>query len=286
MNRAPVGLFDSGFGGLTVLREVVRELPFENILYLGDTANLPYGNKSPEKIKQLTLESGKFLFTQGIKLLIVACHTASSYALDALQKALPIPVIGMIEPGLQALTQATQTGRVAILGTTSTIQSGIYQKNLPLLNVLPIACPLFVPLIEEGFATHPATELIAREYLKPLIAGLCDSALLACTHYPLIRPLLASLLGPRVALVEPALHCARTAKYLLTQRHLLNGSLQQPGRVFYTTDSPEKFQALGSIFFGEAIDKIELKKTPLPGILSTDRGIGNESEKTDFISRR
>ncbi len=254
MSKSPIGLFDSGFGGLTVLREVVRELPFENILYLGDTANLPYGNKSPEKIKQLTLESGKFLYGQGIKLLIVACHTASSYALEALQKALPIPVIGMIEPGLTALMGATQTGRVAILGTASTIQSGIYQKRLPLLNVLPIACPLFVPLIEEGFATHPATELIAREYLAPLIKGRCDSALLACTHYPLIRPLLASLLGPRVTLVEPALHCARIAKYLLAKHHLLNDSSQKPERVFYTTDSPEKFQLLGETFFGEPID--------------------------------
>src|SRR5690242_15026302 len=145
MSKAPIGLFDSGFGGLTVLREVVRELPFEDVIYLGDTANLPYGDKSPEKIRELALDNGKFLLNQGIKLLVVACHTACSHALDLLAAALPIPVVGVIEPGLEGLRAASRTKRVAILGTTSTIASKVYQNNLSTLDVLAVACPLFVP---------------------------------------------------------------------------------------------------------------------------------------------
>lgn len=282
MNKAPIGLFDSGFGGLTVLREVVRELPFEDVIYLGDTAHLPYGDKSPEKIRELALDNGKFLLTQGIKLLVVACHTACSHALDLLAATLPIPVVGMIQPGLEGLRKASHLNRVAILGTTSTITSQIYQNNLADLDVLAIACPLFVPLIEEGFHNHKAAELIAREYLKPVMEHGSDAVLLACTHYPLIRSLLSQILGSQVTLVEPAERCAQEVKKRLANKNLLNLQRCSPKRTFYTTDAPKKFQSLGAAFFGQAIDRIELKKTPLPGMIFSDKGGRNESQKADL----
>lgn len=282
MDRSPIGLFDSGFGGLTVLREVVKALPFEDVIYLGDTANLPYGNKSPEKIRQLALENGKFLLTQGIKLLVVACHTACSHALNLLAQELPIPVLGVIEPGLEELKMATHCQRVAILGTSSTIASGTYQNRLPNLAVLGVACPLFVPLVEEGFQNTQAAELIAREYLKPVQAHGSDAILLACTHYPLMRPVLSKILGTQVTLIEPAKRCAQEVKSLLAVKKLLNPPNTPAKRAFYTTDAPEKFRTLGSVFLGEPIHRIELKKTALPGMIFTDRGGRHESQKENL----
>lgn len=255
----PIGLFDSGFGGLTVMREVARLLPAENLIYLGDTAHLPYGNKSPQTVLQFALDNASFLMQKKIKLLMIPCHTACSHALETLQNSLSIPVIGVIQPGLELLGEAT---RIAILGTTSTIESGIYQsllrKRLPYATIYAQACPLFVPLIEEGFHHHPSATLIAESYVKPL-RGKIDVALLACTHYPLMRSVLQEALGPEVTLIEPAMRFAHQARDILSSQSLLNFQITKPLYTFYVTDDPEKFRLFGKIFLGSDIEKVEKK---------------------------
>lgn len=258
-NRAPIGLFDSGFGGLTVMREVARLLPAENLIYLGDTAHLPYGNKSPQTVLQYALENASFLLAKGIKLLMIPCHTACSHALPTLQKSLPIPVIGVIQPGLSLIKEAK---RIAILGTTSTIDSGIYQsllqKQNPDAQIYARACPLFVPLIEEGFHLHSSAPLIASSYLNEL-KGKIDVALLACTHYPLIRNVLQQVLGPDVRLIEPAEQCAIAARETLAAQGLLNPGAEKPTYQFYATDDPDKFRCFGEVFLGSKIERVERK---------------------------
>ncbi len=216
----PIGLFDSGFGGLTVMREVVRLLPNENLVYLGDTAHLPYGNKSPQTVLRYALENASFLLQKKIKLLMIPCHTACSHALETLQQKLSIPVIGVINPGLELLAQETRTLKVAILGTSSTIRSGLYQSLVrqwnPKIEVYAVSCPLFVPLIEEGFFEHPSASLIAESYLGHL-RGKVDAALLACTHYPLMKDVLQKCLGAEVKLIEPAENCALQARKTLAK---------------------------------------------------------------------
>jgi glutamate racemase len=259
----PIGLFDSGFGGLTVMREVIRLLPHEDLIYLGDTAHLPYGNKSPQTVTQFALQNSAFLLTKNIKLLIIACHTACTHALSRLQQELPIPVLGVIQPGLSL---AKNIERLAILGTTSTIESGLYQSLLsqqnPHITLYPQACPLFVPLVEEGFLDHPSALSIAQSYLAPL-KGKIDAALLACTHYPLLRPVLQQVLGPSVQLLEPAPQCAQQAKAHLTTAHLLNPQTQPPRYQFYATDSPAKFHQWGPLFLDRPIPHVQLT-TQLP----------------------
>lgn len=253
----PIGLFDSGFGGLTVMKELARLLPYENLIYFGDTAHLPYGNKSPETVLKYALANADFLMKQGIKLLIIPCHTACSHALEILQAKLPIPVIGVIQPGLELVKEID---RIAILATTSTIESGIYQSLIGKINphakIIGQACPLFVPLIEEGFHNHPAAELIAATYLEPL-RGEVDAALLACTHYPLIRPVIQKVLGPEVELIEPALKCAEEVIRTLSQSGTLNSQRKKPSYRFFASDDPNKFRRLGKVFLGSEIEIVE-----------------------------
>jgi glutamate racemase len=255
MKNRPIGLFDSGFGGLTVMREVAKILPHEHLIYFGDTAHLPYGNKSPEAILRLAKQNAAFLLSKEIKLLMIPCHTACCHALTALQKELPIPVIGVIESGLELVKHLD---RVAILGTTSTIESQMYQSLIQAQNprafIYAQACPLFVPLIEEGFCNHPAMSLAAESYLNPLI-GKVDAVLLACTHYPLARQTLSQLLGPNIQLLEPAEKCALQVKDYLSKVDLLNPQTEKPIYEFYVSDDPAKFRKLGEIFLGYPIEK-------------------------------
>ncbi len=256
----PIGLFDSGIGGLTVMREVVRQLPHENMIYLGDTARLPYGNKSPQAVLRYTLDGASFLLERKAKLLIVACFTASSHALEALEQKLSIPVIGVIQSGFEEL-MAQAPKRVAILGTSSTIKSRVLQSLIleksPSATIFPIACPLLAPLIEEGLSDHPATKLIIKHYLAPLHAENIDSVLLACTHYPLIRSAIQEILGPRVQLIEPAQRSALEAKERLASHGLLNLDKRVPSYEFYATDDPAKFHRLTNQFFGSEIKEVK-----------------------------
>ena len=261
----PIGLFDSGVGGLTVMREVARLLPNESIIYLGDTARVPYGTRSPEVIQKYTLEAASFLLKRKIKLLILACHTACSHAFDLLQSQYPVPIIGVTRTGLQQLVQTTQNRRVAILGTPSTIRSGLYQKRLaeqaPDIEVCSVSCPLFVPLIEEGLLDHPATKLIAAHYLAPLREKKIDTALLACTHYPLLRSVIQEVLGPGVSLIEPAEGTAQEALRYLSSAHQLCSRAKKRFQ-FYATDDPEKFGRMANLFFGTPVQRV------FPAVLS------------------
>jgi glutamate racemase len=255
-NQNPIGIFDSGFGGLTVMKEVAKLLPCENIIYIGDTARLPYGTKSAETVLQYSLEIADILYKKGCKLLIVACNTACSHSLEALSQLLSIPVIGVIQPGAELIQDKT---RVAVLATSGTIRSGVYQNLIqsfaPNSTIYPVACPLFVPLIEEGYGETHAAYLIAESYLSSL-KGKIDAALLGCTHYPLMRQTIQRVLGSEVHLIEPASACAEKAKKVLTQTGLLS-TQEKPLYQFFATDDPEKFCRLGQSFFGAHLSHCE-----------------------------
>jgi glutamate racemase len=256
-----IGIFDSGAGGLTVLKAINKLLPNENIIYLGDGARLPYGNKSPETIIRYTLESSRFLSEKKIKLLIIACHTASSIALDALAEQLSLPILGMVTPCLPDLLLSLKTDKIAILGTQATVSSRIYQNALeekhPASSVLTIACPLFVPLVEEGLIESPMTTESIKHYLQPLKEQNITTVLLACTHYPLLQNVIQDYLGEQCRLIDPASSCAKAAESILENADLLNHNPQNGSTAFYTTDDPEKFKKLGERFLGSAIQCVE-----------------------------
>ena len=253
MSELPIGILDSGVGGLTILQEVIRQLPMEHTIYFGDTARLPYGNKSPEAVLRYTLKNVSILLEKKIKYLIIACFTASSHALKTLEQKLSLPVIGMIESGLEELLAATQNHRVAILGTEGTIKSGVFQLSIakqdPKMVVFPVACPLFVPFIEEGLSTHPAMRLMMDHYLDFLKDKGVDAVLLACTHYPIVKTMIQEVLGPHVKLIEPARSCVLKVCSSLREKNLLRSQQEQPRREFYVSDNPEKFSALANLFF-------------------------------------
>jgi glutamate racemase len=209
----PIGIFDSGVGGLTVLGALRDRLPGEAIVYLGDTARLPYGTKSATTVERYAVNAARHLASHDIKLLVVACNTASSYALDALADTVPVPVVGVVEPGVGAAV-ATGATRIAVIGTEGTIRSGAYQRSLanaaPAAEIAAAACPLFVPLAEEGWGDHPVTDEVARHYLGPLLDRGVETIILGCTHYPLLRPSLARVAGPHVRLVDSATAVAET----------------------------------------------------------------------------
>ena len=235
MSKQPIGVFDSGIGGLTILRALHRALPHENLIYFGDTANVPYGSKSKTAVTHLSLNVARFLQSRDVKLVVVACNT---------RKKLKVPVMGVIEPGAQAAVLATKNHKIAVLGTQGTVQSKAYVKAIKKYNknatVFQKACPLFVPLAEEGFTHKPAAELIAREYLQPVKKSQADTVILGCTHYPILKHLLARILGPRVKLVDSAHTLAVAAKRFLADKKL--AATTGKGRIqLYASDSPDKF---------------------------------------------
>jgi len=256
-----IGIFDSGFGGLTVMRAIMQALPHENIIYFGDTARLPYGNKSPETLIRYSKENARFLVDQGIKALVVACHTACSAAFTELQNSCPVPVIGVIPSAIEEAISLSKQGNIAVLGTRSTIQSNVYQKELqkqlPKSQVHAIACPLFVPLVEEGFIDHPLTLSAIREYLAPLKHHNLESIILGCTHYPLLAPLIQKELGHHIILVDPAQGCATRLRRLLDENHL-HTPHPTPPYPFYVSDDPHKFRQIGPAFLNYPLDHVHL----------------------------
>jgi len=261
-----IGIFDSGVGGLTVMRQLMRLLPQERFIYFGDTARLPYGNKGRDTIVRYSIENALYLMQKNIKLLIVACNTASALALSELQERFTLPIIGMIEPGAEKAINTTRSQRIAILGTKGTIQSGAYQeaiyKRAPQSWIMPVACPLFVSLVEEQWLHHPASRLIVQEYLQPLHGTQIDTVLLGCTHYPLLTPLIQEVLGDKVALVDPALGCAERVARLLGERDLLS-SMRDKDHEYYASDDPEKFRVLARSAFDHSIHQV-LYSAPSP----------------------
>ena len=246
---APIGVFDSGVGGLTVAREIMRNLPNERIVYFGDTARVPYGSKSRETILRYSRHIIRFLRTEQVKAIVIACNTASALALDEVEKELDIPIIGVIKSGAHVAASSSVNRRVGVIGTESTINSGMYDQLIraenPEITVYGKACPLFVPLVEEGWLNDPVTETVARRYLRELLDEGIDSLILGCTHYPLLRSLIGEIAGPGVRLVNPAYETARELERLLARKGILNTQTKPPGNEpykFYVSDAADKFK--------------------------------------------
>ncbi len=246
---APIGVFDSGVGGLTVARELMRQMPQEQIIYFGDTARVPYGSKSKETVISFSRQITKFLLTKDVKAIVIACNTASSFALETIRNELSIPVIGVIRPGAVAAAQATQNGRIGVIATQGTINSGIYTRTLTEMNselqVFEKACPLFVPLVEEGWLYDSVTIEIAERYLNELQGYDVDSLVLGCTHYPLLSHTIQKVMGPDVTLVNPAFETAKYTKDVLLKNGL-ECSTQMPNHKFYVSDGAEKFKSFAN----------------------------------------
>jgi glutamate racemase len=262
VNTAPLGVFDSGIGGLTVAHAIFERLPDESVVYFGDTARVPYGPKSPETVRRYSGEILQYLLGRGVKMVVVACNTSTAHALDDLRHRAPVPVIGVIEPGATAAVAATRSGRIGVIGTAGTIASGAYERAIKALRpdatVISQACPLFVPLIEEGWFDHPATELVAREYLEPLLAADGDVLVLGCTHYPLVKPLLSRVLGPTVRLIDSAEETAAEVVRRLAAGGLAAADPQRVTHEFVVSDDEPHFRSVGARFLGEKLQSVEV----------------------------
>lgn len=246
--QAPIGVFDSGVGGLTVVREIMRQLPEEDIVYFGDTARVPYGSKSKDTIIRYSRQIIRFLQTKNVKAIVIACNTASALALDAVRDEFDIPIMGVVVPGARAAVQETTTKKVGVIATEATISSEIYTRTMQAqekdIQVEGKACPLFVPLVEEGFAKHRVTEEIIDYYLKSMKESDVDTMILGCTHYPLLRSRIREYLGEKIHLVNPAYETAMDLKGLLEEQHMAHGvrDTEHASYDFYVSDTADKFK--------------------------------------------
>lgn len=260
-NSRPIGVFDSGIGGLTVVRALLHHLPNENIVYFGDTARVPYGPKSPQVVREYAAQDTDVLLQHDVKMIVIACNTVSAVALDVVQKRAKVPVVGVIEPGASAALKATKKKRIGIIGTVATISSNAYTNAIrqrdDSVHVVGQACPLFVPLAEEGWTNHKATELIAKEYLFPLTLENIDTLILGCTHYPLLREVIQKVLHNNVVLVDSGEATAATVAELLDAKNLRNTSPHKPLLQFFVSDIPQKFTEVGERFLGEKLGKVQ-----------------------------
>ena len=246
--QASIGVFDSGVGGLTVVSEIMTQLPDESIVYFGDTARVPYGNKSRETVTRYSEQIIRFLLTQNVKAIVVACNTASSFALSTVTEEFDIPILGVVEPGARTAISATRSGKIGVIGTEGTVSSEVYTRAIlekaPGLTVSGKACPLFVPLVEEGWVRDSITREVATRYLSPLMDQDIDTLILGCTHYPLLKPLIGELMGPSVALVNPAFETAKDLKQLQEREDLLrDGRSSGEQYRFFVSDSAKRFEA-------------------------------------------
>jgi glutamate racemase len=259
--RQPIGVFDSGIGGLTVVKALIRELPAESIIYFGDTARVPYGTKSKTTIVKFSLENVEFLLRFGVKCIVIACNTSSSWALPTLRKYFKVPIVGVIRPGALAAVRATRNKRIGVIGTRATIHSGAYEAALtrldPAVKVFSQSCPLFVPLVEEGWLNGAVCRRIAGEYLAPLQRQRIDTLILGCTHYPLLAATLRQVLGSGVALVDSAEQTAQEVRGVLLGADAFVAGRARPQYRFFVTDEAPHFTALGQRFLGRVIHSVE-----------------------------
>lgn len=267
-NEAPIGMFDSGIGGLTVLSEVEKRLPSEKIIYFGDTARHPYGEKSAKNILRYSIENSNYLMGHNIKMLIIACNTAASaVSVEELQRTFNIPVLGVISPGAKKAVQVSRHGRIAVLATKATVQSMSYQKEIKRLmkaaEVTAVSCPLLAQLVEEGMQDHPATKLILQEYLKPVFHGRVDTILLGCTHYPPLKRLIREEVGPDIEIVDSATTLADEAAKILSLNALLAAPRHSVSHQYIVSDNPEKFKENGEKFLSKPIFQIDLQSLPI-----------------------
>ncbi len=258
-----IGVFDSGVGGLTVVRALMSRLPHEDILYFGDTARVPYGIKSEETIAHFATQIAQFLLDKRVKLLIIACNTMAAVAARAIDDLSPVPVLDVIDAGARAAVAETRNRRVGVIGTLATVASGAYDKAIhahdPAVRISSQACPLFVPLVEEGWLDHEVTRLTAQEYLGPVLGESVDTLVLGCTHYPLLKPLLHQVAGKGVTLVDSAETVAAQAETLLREHGLMRED-GQPDHQFFVTDVPQRFQRVGELFLGRALAPVHVVK--------------------------
>lgn len=256
----PIGVFDSGIGGLTVVRALTRHLPGENIVYFGDTARVPYGPKSPHVVREYAAQDVDVLMGKDVKMVVVACNTVSSVALDVVEKRAGVPVVGMILPGAGAAAAATRNRRVGVIGTRATVNSNAYTHALrqvdPAVEALPRECPLFVPLAEEGWVDHPVTHMVAREYLLPLRREGIDTLILGCTHYPILREAIAAVMEAGVTLIDSGEAAALEVVRVLEETGLRNPSAERPNLQFFVSDIPAKFGELGERFLGHTLGRV------------------------------
>jgi len=258
----PIGVFDSGIGGLTVVKELIRHLPNEDIVYFGDTAHLPYGTKSKETIIHLSLENILFLLRQEVKLICVACNTSSSIALPFIRNYFKVPIIGVITAGVRCAIYATRNKRIGVIGTPATIKSKAYEKEIKQINpkiyITSVACPLFVPLVEEGWTEGQVALAVARRYLKPLKETKVDTVILGCTHYPLLKNIIKKVLGDNVRLIDSAQAVAEEIKKVLINENLLNKNKTASAKLdFYVSDDPEGFSIMAKRFLGKPIKGVK-----------------------------
>ena len=246
-NNAPIGVFDSGVGGLTVVREIMRNLPDERIVYFGVTARVPYGSKSADTVIRYSRQIVRFLQTRNVKAIVIACNTASALALETIEKEIDLPILGVVKPGAEMALQTTKNKKIGVIATEGTIHSGLYQRLIsqkdPEVTVYGQPCPLFVPLVEEGWTKDPITEEVARRYLKDLLGKDIDTLIMGCTHYPLLRSLLRQVVGEKVTLVNPAYETSQALKRMLAELKLErdpSGSLEEGKYCFYASDAVER----------------------------------------------
>lgn len=257
---SPIGVFDSGIGGLTVVKELMNILPNENIVYFGDTARVPYGNKSERTIKEYSIQNTKFLLSKNVKMIVIACNTSSAIALDEIRSITDLPVVGVLKPGSEKAVEMTKNKRIAIIGTTATISSRSYEHEIkrldPSIEVYGKACPLFVPIVEEGWSNHKIALLAAEEYLSELKKYSIDTMILGCTHYPLLKDTIQKVMGNRVHLIDSGVATAHTVKKILEEKKLINHSELKPDYVFYVSDLPNRFKQVGEMFLNRPIQNL------------------------------
>jgi len=260
MDNRPIGIFDSGVGGLTVVKEVIEELPNEKIIYFGDTARVPYGSKSKDTVTKFSKQIIRYLLTKNVKAIIIACNTASSNSLEEVQKEFDIPIIGVVEPGVSMACKATKSNKVGIIGTESTIRSSAYNKMIKEQNenisVIGKACPLFVPLVEEGWFEEDVTLQIVTKYLNIFKKQTIDTLVLGCTHYPLIANVIQKAIGNEVTLVNPAKECSKALKRILNDMEM-NSENQKDENEFYVSDRVESFERLAKMILEKPLMAIE-----------------------------
>jgi glutamate racemase len=263
MNQLPIGIFDSGVGGLTVLQAVRQRLPGEHLLYLGDTARVPYGTKSQATVERYAVEDAAFLVEKGVKLLVVACNTASAMARERLRREFSVPLLSVLGPGARMAARVTTNKRIGVIATEATIESGAYERAIHeaasdgRVEIFAQACPLFVPLVEEGELDSPLTRLAAEKYLAPLREREIDTLVLGCTHYPLLKPVLAEVMGAGVTLVDSAAATAAEVETLLQTHGLLNSEPGKGESRFYVTDAARRFQRIAAAFLGAPLEHLE-----------------------------
>ncbi len=260
LRNRPIGVFDSGLGGLTVVNQLMHYLPQESIVYFGDTARVPYGTKSPETIRKFAVQITRFLESQGVKLIVVACNTVSSVAMENVLEHSSVPVIGVIQPGARAALVKSKNRRIGVIGTSATISAGKYKSVLssmaPEVAVFSQACPLFVPLVEEGWIDSEVTAMVARIYLEPLIRHSIDTLILGCTHYPIIKETIKKIVDKDIEIVDSAIQTALDVQEVLSLKNLLNDSGTPPEHLFYVSDYPQKFEDIACRLLGHPPENI------------------------------